>query len=385
MKEIMSEQNKLGIDIPTDGELYRENYIYFQCRHMNGFDFEHLQKLSMRNGQYIAHVPRIISPVSAINNNVLVSQWMTANKFNNDLVLHMHSDDNKSNNTGNININSGASSNSLVGHVYSRKLSMRSSKTKIQRCNNNNKDSVKITLAGPMTIADTTFNAYYDNENKLLWDLACAVNVEVLKLIKNGAKYIQIDEPLFARKPEKARDIGFKCLERCLLGVNNLKRSSSSSSETPAVTTFVHICCGYSDELDDTTYKKADNHGYMKLARYGLDELDCVDYFSIEDAHSRVPLEFFKLMKNSGIQLGCVKVCSKDIYTQNEIVSRVSQIIDKTGFDANKLMLSPDCGLAMLPRDIVFKKMITLRKARDTLRQVYNYNKQESYPLVAKL
>ena len=36
---IISLQIKAGVDIPTDGEVRRENYIHYHCRHLNGFDF----------------------------------------------------------------------------------------------------------------------------------------------------------------------------------------------------------------------------------------------------------------------------------------------------------------------------------------------------------
>ena len=37
---IISLQIKAGVDIPTDGEVRRENYIHSHCRHLNGFDFQ---------------------------------------------------------------------------------------------------------------------------------------------------------------------------------------------------------------------------------------------------------------------------------------------------------------------------------------------------------
>ena len=38
-KEVVLEQVRAGIDIPTDGEVRRENYIYYHCRHLSGIDF----------------------------------------------------------------------------------------------------------------------------------------------------------------------------------------------------------------------------------------------------------------------------------------------------------------------------------------------------------
>ena len=34
--EVLGDQEQVGIDIPTDGEVPRENYIHYHCRHLEG-------------------------------------------------------------------------------------------------------------------------------------------------------------------------------------------------------------------------------------------------------------------------------------------------------------------------------------------------------------
>jgi 5-methyltetrahydropteroyltriglutamate--homocysteine methyltransferase len=41
-REVVLDQVNAGIDIPTDGEVRRENYIHYHCRHLEGIDFEKL-------------------------------------------------------------------------------------------------------------------------------------------------------------------------------------------------------------------------------------------------------------------------------------------------------------------------------------------------------
>ena len=36
--DVIAEQVACGIDIPTDGEVSRENYIHYHCRHLDGID-----------------------------------------------------------------------------------------------------------------------------------------------------------------------------------------------------------------------------------------------------------------------------------------------------------------------------------------------------------
>ena len=49
-ERIISLQIKAGVDIPTDGEVRRENYIHYHCRHLNGFDFQQLERTVLRDG-----------------------------------------------------------------------------------------------------------------------------------------------------------------------------------------------------------------------------------------------------------------------------------------------------------------------------------------------
>ena len=46
--DVVLAQVAAGIDIPTDGEVRRENYIHYQCRHIGGIDFDRLTAVRMR-------------------------------------------------------------------------------------------------------------------------------------------------------------------------------------------------------------------------------------------------------------------------------------------------------------------------------------------------
>jgi hypothetical protein len=50
-----------------------------------------------------------------------------------------------------------------------------------------------------MTVYDTCINQFYDNPSDLCWDLACAINVEIKRLIDAGCyKYV-----IYCLKKEK--------------------------------------------------------------------------------------------------------------------------------------------------------------------------------------
>jgi 5-methyltetrahydropteroyltriglutamate--homocysteine methyltransferase len=152
------EQDELGIDIPTDGEIRRENYIHYHCRHLAGIDFERLSEKQMR-GHYQALLPTITGPVVAHHLPFLVRDWQIAQ---------------------------GAT-----------------------------RKPVKITVPGPLTIGDSVADDFYRDARLRGAALADALNVEIRRLADAGCPAIQVDEPVFARQVEDALAFGLEHLERC--------------------------------------------------------------------------------------------------------------------------------------------------------------------------
>ena len=173
----------------TDGEVRRENYIHYHCRHLEGVDFDTLTEKVARTGNYKCWLPTITNKIKA-KEEFLVREW----KQNQSLTSN----------------------------------------------------PVKVTIPGPMTITDTIANTHYNSDEEMGNDLAIAINVEIKRLVDAGCKFIQVDEPLFARKPDNALAFGIKNLEKCFEGItqDNVDRAT-------------HICCGYPDKLDAIDLSKS--------------------------------------------------------------------------------------------------------------------------------
>ena len=156
--EVVREQVELGIDIPTDGEIRRENYIHYHCRHLRGIDFETLTERQMR-GHYQALLPTITGPIEA-GPPFLVRDWQLAQSATD--------------------------------------------------------RPVKITVPGPLTIGDSVADDYYRDDARARGAaVADALNVEIRRLADAGCPMVQVDEPVFARKVEDALAFGAEHLERC--------------------------------------------------------------------------------------------------------------------------------------------------------------------------
>jgi 5-methyltetrahydropteroyltriglutamate--homocysteine methyltransferase len=292
--QVVADQVAVGIDVPTDGEIRRENYIHYHCRHIDGIDFGRLTATSVRGGSYTAELPTITGPVRA-RDHFLATDWHQAQSTTD--------------------------------------------------------RPVKITLPGPMTIADTTTNVAYDDEEQLGADLAAALNSEILNLAAAGCRWIQVDEPVFARQPTRALRYGVAHLERCFQGV-------------PAgVNRVMHMCCGYPDRLDRDDYPKADRHAYLELAE--AVDATCIDAVSLEDAHRHNDLSLLDRFTRTKIILGVVAIAKSRVETVDDIRARLAAALKHV--DGDRLIAAPDCGPGLLSRELAVRKLSHLCAAAHSL------------------
>lgn len=160
---VLREQQEIGLDIATDGELRRENFIYPALATWDGIDMDKkATKALYRNRQAPRQVPRI---------------------------------------TGKIRRRS-------AGAVEELRFAM--SQTRLP---------LKVAVVGPMTVVDSTVNEFYKDEAELAMDAAAAINAELLDLQAAGCDMLQLDEPAMTRYHDKLRAYGAKALDRCLEGV----------------------------------------------------------------------------------------------------------------------------------------------------------------------
>lgn len=293
-EEIIKDQVDAGVDIPTDGEVRRENYIYYQCRRIDGIDFSTVTHKSVRSGAFVADLPTITGPVS-LSETLLHRDYLIAQGFTD--------------------------------------------------------NPVKITIPGPMTITDSIADGFYNDDKKLGADLAAALNTEILALAEAGCKHIQVDEPVFARKPELALAYGIDNLERCFAGLPK------------EVMRLVHMCCGYPNALDADGYLKAEQDAYLKIAD-AMDE-STVNGVSLEDAHRHNDLKLLEHYKNTTILFGVVDVSKSRIESVDEVRERLQQALEH--IDVARLMAAPDCGLGLLGRKLSVAKLKVMNEAVKSL------------------
>ena len=158
----LSEQQRAGIDIVSDGEQTRQHFVTTFIEHLSGVDFEKRETVRIRD-RYDASVPTVVSAV-AREKPVFVEDA----KF-----LRAQTD-----------------------------------------------APIKWALPGPMTMIDTLYDAHYKSREKLAWEFAKILNEEAKELEAAGIDIIQFDEPAFNVFFEEVNDWGIATLERAIEGLN---------------------------------------------------------------------------------------------------------------------------------------------------------------------
>jgi 5-methyltetrahydropteroyltriglutamate--homocysteine methyltransferase len=155
------DQERIGIDILTDGEMRRESYSNRFATALEGVDLDNPGTVISRSGQQVL-VPRVVGKIR-------------------------------------------------------RKHAVEVRDVQFLRANTDR--TIKITVPGPFTMAQQAKNDYYPSDEAMALDYAAAVNEEIKDLFAAGADIVQVDEPYMQARPDQARAYGLKAFRRAIEGV----------------------------------------------------------------------------------------------------------------------------------------------------------------------
>jgi 5-methyltetrahydropteroyltriglutamate--homocysteine methyltransferase len=287
-------QEDAGLAVVTDGEQRRRHYIESFCAELDGFDYRDVVDKPTRGGRYVQKVPRISRPVERTKPILLDG-------------LHF-----------------------LKAHTAR---------------------PVKVTIPGPMTIADTAHDAYYGDERAFAGALAAAINAEARVLAAAGADVIQVDEPAFNVYLDAAETWGVEMLDRCLDGV--------------AARTAVHICYGYGSAA--VLAWKQQNQDWSQYHRLlPLLRQSRVQQLSLEFAASGVDPAVLAEAGDKDILYGCVDVTPAPPASPAVIAGRIRAALRYV--PAERLYPCTDCGMAPIPRAAARAKLAALSAAAELVR-----------------
>jgi 5-methyltetrahydropteroyltriglutamate--homocysteine methyltransferase len=278
------EMERAGVDIITDGEIRRESYSNRFATALDGIDLDQPGTALDRTG-HPNPVPRVVGPIR-------------------------------------------------------RRQPVEVRDLRFLRANTEHR--VKITVAGPFTMAQQVQDDYYGDPEAMALDYAAAVNDEIRDLFAAGADVVQIDEPYLQARAEQARRYAIRVINRALEGVSG--------------STALHMCFGYAAIVHDRERR------YAYLEELG--EVN-VRQISIEAAQPRLDLEPVGALVRAGKTLivGVLDLGDPAVETEHVVAERIRHALSY--IPPEQLVLAPDCGMKYLPRDVAVGKLRAMVAARD--------------------
>lgn len=156
-------QETAGLDIVTNGEMFRIHFVHGFLEHIQGIDWERKTPMGIRDNRYTVDVPTVTGPVSR------------------------------------------------PAPVHLQEVRFTRAKTRRK---------LKFTLPGPMTICDTIADAHYGRRGDMAMAFAEILNAEARELEANGVDVIQFDEPAFNVFMDDVKEWGIEALHRAVEGLH---------------------------------------------------------------------------------------------------------------------------------------------------------------------
>lgn len=226
------------------------------------------------------------------------------------------------------------------------------------------KRKLKVPITGPYTIAEWSFNEYYQKElgdkyadlrkrkfeakREFVYDVAKEIiRPNLLALVNAGAEWIQVDEPALTTKPEEV-PFFVEAFNECTAGID-CKFS-------------LHVC--YSD--------------YRLLYPHVLDLKRCSQLaleFANRDDSERSAYNQLKILNEyedrREIGLGVADVHVDQIESPELILDRINYAVKILG-DPERIFVNPDCGLRTRSWDVAYAKLCNIAKGAELAREPFS-------------
>jgi 5-methyltetrahydropteroyltriglutamate--homocysteine methyltransferase len=280
-------QEDADIDIVCDGEQSRQHFVHGFLEFVDGIDFAYKVEMGIRADRYKAMVPVVRGPLQ------------------------------------------------LKGRVH---------QTEARQARAHTMRKLKITLPGPMTIADTIADAHYGDKIKMAMAFADLLNKEARALEADGVDVIQFDEPAFNVFMDEVSGWGIDALHRAIDGLT--------------CTTAVHICYGYGIKanIDWKNSLGAEWKQYEKI--FPALAKSRINQVSVECINSHVPLRLLSLLDGKDVLVGVIDVASDAIETPEQVaqvIGEVAKVVPK-----ERIVACTNCGMAPMRREIAVAKLAAL-------------------------
>jgi 5-methyltetrahydropteroyltriglutamate--homocysteine methyltransferase len=201
---------------------------------------------------------------------------------------------------------------------------------------------VKIAMTGPHMFARVACDEHYRKPEALAMDMAAVINAELRRLDEAGCDVIQLDEPILWFLADD-QPWGILAINTCFQGVKRAKKA-------------LHVCQG--NYNPDPSARRGIRIFPAEFAAI-LPVIKGAEVDVVLMAFASLRVEDITALRNfpegKSLGVGAVDVQSHRVETPGEVektIRRVAAVVS-----SERLWVNPDCGLNHLPRDIAFGKL----------------------------
>ncbi|GIW07232.1 MAG: 5-methyltetrahydropteroyltriglutamate--homocysteine methyltransferase [Dehalococcoidia bacterium] len=205
---------------------------------------------------------------------------------------------------------------------------------------------VKMTVIGPITASTRLSDAYYGDTRAAALGMAEALNHELRVLDEEGVDLLQIDEPDVHFLSSVTNPFVAEVIDRVIEGVR--------------AKTVIHICYGYSIAMKN---KRVDERFGTMLDAVAKSRIDFINIEYEEPGHQA---DLLTHVGDRGLVLGVLNLGTEQVESPEHIAARVREALAVV--PADRLLLSPDCGMWFLPRHVAYAKIRAMALAAAIVR-----------------
>lgn len=206
---------------------------------------------------------------------------------------------------------------------------------------------VKIAMTGPHMFACVAWDEHYGSREALAFAMADVVNAELRRLDDAGCDLIQLDEPVLWFLADD-REWGVEAINRCFAGVTHglrvLHLCQGNYNPDPGAHVGIRIFPAEFAAVRPLIEEAEVDVVHLAFASLGVDDLS--------------PLHDFP--RDKALAVGAVDVQSHRVETPDEVAVTLERVVSV--LDGPPVVAAPDCGLNHLPRDVAFAKLQALAR-----------------------
>ena len=204
----------------------------------------------------------------------------------------------------------------------------------------------KVCVTGPQMLAKRATNEAYPSDKELIFDLTDILNEELKGLVAAGCDFIQIDEPVWVGYPQDMPWL-----------VESFNKLVSGVKAKIAL----HVCYGnyqlkklFKGQYDDLFPAILETHAHQISMEFAVSDGYGLDLFT-------------RYRTDKEVVVGVIDVKSNEVETPAIVAERVRQALKF--IPAEKLWISPDCGMKFMPEQRALAKLHAMVAGTDIVRK----------------